>query len=513
MSSNTLISRIQNTCLKYANKEALRFYRHGELETQLTYQQLNQDSNQMAHHLLGLGVNKGDRIILLIEKSVLFVVSHLALQKIEAICVPLNPGFKSSEISYFLDDATPSWVIAGTEQGKILQKINPGIPLTTIDPDTPYKQLTFFRSATTDELTINNLPADPGLIIYTSGTTGKPKGAVLTQENLFQDCKNIQEIWAIKSDDVLCHALPLFHIHGLCFALHTCLASGATILLLDTFDAGVVINMLSNKIRPDVCTLFMAVPAIYNKLIGYNKLEKEIKDNLVNFDHLRLITSGSAPLLIKDFKQIEHVFGQEPVEREGMSETGMNFSNPITKTKKPGSIGLPLSKVQVRVVDHETLTDVKGGKTGEFWLKSLAITPGYWEKPDETKKTFSDDWFRTGDLGYVDKDGYYFLTDRIKNIIISGGENISPKEIESIIDQLYEIMESAVVGIPDDQWGEKVVAAVVLKKEGSISEHRIIDQCKKHLHSWKCPKQIVFVKVLPKNTMGKILRDKVRLLF
>ncbi len=512
MQSDTLTSMMETACHQFSEKTAIQFYHKGILETRLTYSQMDRETNQMANYFLSMGVEKRDRVILLMEKSVIFVAAHLALQKIGAVSVPLNPGFKASEISYFLEDAAPALVLAGTAQGSLVTQINPEIILVTVDMETPYEQLSFFRSNGIDEPLVDNQPSDPGLIIYTSGTTGKPKGAVLTQENLSQDAKNIIKTWSITTDDVMCHALPLFHIHGLCFALHTCLASGSKTLMLDAFNAQTVVKLLSNKTGPDICTLYMAVPAMYSLLINYIG-DGHIGDKLFDFSHLRLITSGSAPLLIKDFKQITKIWGQEPVEREGMSETGMNFSNPLNGIKKPGSIGLPLPQLQSRVVDPEIFEDVEPGERGEFWLKSPAITPGYWQKPEDTKKTFSDGWFKTGDLGYVDEDGYYFLTDRIKNIIISGGENISPKEIESVIDQLKMVAASAVVGIKDDKWGEKVVAAVVLKQKNSTTEKEILDHCKVHLHPWKCPKQLVFIDALPKNTMGKILTDEVRLLF
>jgi malonyl-CoA/methylmalonyl-CoA synthetase len=245
----------------------------------------------------------------------------------------------------------------------------------------------------------------------------------------------------------------------------------------------------------------------------YGKLLDYLGDKKLDFEHMRLWTSGSAPLLPKDFERIRSVFGKEPVEREGMSETGMNFSNPLRGLRKPGSIGLPLPDLQVRIVDPVTLQDVKAGETGEIWLKGPAVTPGYWKKPEETAKTFERGWFRTGDLGNVDEEGYYYLTDRIKHIIISGGENISPKEVESVINQIEGVVESSVVGIPDKKWGEKVVAAVVLKSGAGLEPKQIQDFCKQHLHNWKCPKDLVFLEGLPKNTMGKVLKEEVKKLF
>jgi malonyl-CoA/methylmalonyl-CoA synthetase len=330
---------------------------------------------------------------------------------------------------------------------------------------------------------------------------------VLTNQNLIHDAANVIRIWEISDSDVLCHALPLFHVHGLCFALHTALMAGASILMLNEFSPVRVTQTLTNKKEPYACTVFMAVPAMYKKLMDHLATKK------LNFDHIRLFTSGSAPLLVNDFERIKKIFGKAPVEREGMTETGMNFSNPIQGIRKPGSIGLPLPDLEVRIVDPVTLKDVGPGQEGEIWLKGPAITPGYWRNPEETMQTFVAGWFRTGDLGKIDEDGYYYLTDRIKHIIISGGENISPKEIEAVINQLPDVVESSVVGIADEKWGEKVVAAVVTKSGTKVTSEDVRLYCKKHLHAWKCPKEIVFVDELPKNTMGKVLIEEVKDLF
>jgi malonyl-CoA/methylmalonyl-CoA synthetase len=228
-----------------------------------------------------------------------------------------------------------------------------------------------------------------------------------------------------------------------------------------------------------------------------------------DFSHLRLLASGSAPLLPRDFERIHKVFGKEPVEREGMSETGMNFSNPLRGVKKPGSIGLPLPHVEVRIVNPETFQDVRSGGVGEIWLKGPNITPGYWRNPQETEAIFVNGWFRTGDLGKRDEEGYYYITDRLKHIIISGGENISPKELESVINQHQKVLESCVVGIPDERWGEKVVAAVVLKPDMALTEKEMKDYCKSQLLDWKCPKEVFFLEELPRNKMGKVMKEEV----
>src|SRR4030043_231742 len=375
--------------------------------------------------------------------------------------------------------------------------------MISIDTENPFEEDDLFPESSTQFAPERGNPNDPAILIYTSGTTGQPKGAILTQQNLIQDAKNIIRIWEITEKDVLCHALPLFHVHGLCFALHTSLIAGAKMVMCDEFSAESVMDILSSKEGELACTIFMAVPTMYLRMIDQMKGERQ------DFSHLRLLASGSAPLPPKDFERIKKVFGKEPVEREGMSETGMNFSNPFRGVKKPGSIGLPLPQVEARIVNPETFQDVKPGEVGEIWLKGPNVTPGYWKKPKETEAAFVKGWFRTGDLGKIDEDGYYYITDRLKHIIISGGENISPKEIESVLNQQQKILESCVIGVPDAKWGKKVVTAVILKPGVAFAEKEIQDHCKQHLLDWKCPKEIYFLGELPRNKMGKILKEEV----
>ena len=255
--------------LKQENKKAITFLRNGEIETEISYLQLHQDSNRMARSFQELGVAKTDRVILCIQKSLIFVIAHLALQKIGAIAVPLNPGFKKSEMDYLLQDADAKLILSEPAKEGLIKEIDSDLTTLIVDTRKAYQDIDFFRSAPEEYAAVEIEPQDPGLIIYTSGTTGKPKGAMLTQENLVHDAENIINIWEISETDVLCHALPLFHVHGLCFALHTSLLAGAQVIMLDQFSPEKVVNVLAKKEGESACTVFMAVPSMYGKLMDY----------------------------------------------------------------------------------------------------------------------------------------------------------------------------------------------------------------------------------------------------
>ncbi|MBT8360270.1 MAG: acyl--CoA ligase, partial [Deltaproteobacteria bacterium] len=507
MKANTLFGWLEHVAQEHGSKTAITFLRHGQVETEMSFAQLRDDATQFAATLRAGGVKKGDRVILLLAKSIFAVVAHFAIQAIGAIGVPLNPGFKKNELEYLITDAGASLIILSPEKKSLVQAINPEMEMLEVMTSQRYQELTFFKSAPKTMGVGEGTSEDPALIIYTSGTTGSPKGTILTHKNLLHDACNIMHTWEITSDDVLCHVLPLFHVHGLCFALQTLLLRGAHVRMLDQFVPEIVATELSRSTGDAVCSVFMAVPAMYTRLIDY------LNGKYLDFSHMRLLTSGSAPLLPKEFRRVSQVFGMEPVEREGMSETGMNFSNPLQGKRIPGSIGKPLPGLQVKIVDPKSFTEIAPGKVGELWLKSPSITTGYWGKPEETADTFKNGWFRTGDLGRVDANGYYYLTDRIKHIIISGGENISAKEVEATINQLDGVDESVVVGKADEKWGERVVAAVKLKPGAKLTDGDVKDYCKSQLHNWKCPKELIFLDMIPRNTMGKVLKEDVKKLF
>lgn len=506
MEAETLKTLFDRSFARYGAKPAITFLRNGVPETGLRYAELDAEANRAAARFLDEGVRPGDPVMLYLPKSVAAVVCHLGLVKLGAVSVPVNPGFRQGEMVYLIEQTRPRAMVAGTGQAGICRAIDAALPLWEIDTEVPYADLGLDRFPAAP---VEALPAPdaPAVIIYTSGTTGKPKGAVLTHANLVHDAEKIVSIWEISATDAICHALPLFHTHGLSFALHTVLGSGGHVVMLDRFDAATTLEVLSGREDALRCSIFMAVPAMYGKLI------ETMPSPAPAFDHLRLLASGSAPLLPKDFERIRRAFGCEPVEREGMTETGMNFSNPLSGKKKPGSIGQALPGLSVRIVDPATCLDVAPGQPGELWLRGPGITPGYWRNRQETEKAFADGWFRTGDIGRVDDDGYYFLVDRLKDIIISGGENISPKEVETVINGLDAVHESAVVGVPDDRWGERVVAAVTLRRPETGVEAAVVAHCRTHLHPWKVPKEVRVVDGIPRNRMGKVLRKEVQVLF
>ena len=499
----TLSSLFDQTALRLGQKEAILFLRKGKLESRVAYFSLKRISDRVAGGLKEMGLEKGDRVILYMPKSVEAVMIHLGVQKTGGVSVILNPGSKRDEVAYFLKDTDARVIIVGKKEEEVVRTLDAKGLILSIDTESPFSEEKLFPSSLYGTSPPGGDLHDPALLIYTSGTTGQPKGAILTQQNLIQDARNIIQIWEISERDILCHALPLFHIHGLCFALHTSFIAGSTMVMLDEFSSEHVNDILSQQEGELACTMFMGVPTMYVKMVG--RLEKETRD----FSHIRLLASGSAPLPPREFERIKRIFGKEPVEREGMSETGMNFSNPLRGKKKPGSIGLPLPGVEVRIVDTESFKDLGRGEVGEMWLKGPNVSPGYWGKPRETEAAFVNGWFRTGDLGKKDEEGYYYITDRLKHIIISGGENISPKEVESILDRHPEISESCVVGVPDEKWGVKVVAGIVLKAGVKPAVDEIRKFCKEHLSDWKCPKEFIFLKELPRNRMGKTVKEDV----
>ena len=521
---------------KYPDKVALEFI---DLPLQrLTYAELDQLVGQTAGYLQSLGLQPGDRVALQLSKSLEFILLHLATVRLGAITLPLNLAYPPDEIEYFLSDSEARFFFALESNAARLQPILARLPelqesifLNPAEPgqfnslisgfDTSEKnahstqpaglldqQSPISNSLVTNYQVTGGLEAkrstsedETAVIIYTSGTTGRPKGAEITHGNLSSNLQALHEAWGWTADDVLLHVLPIFHVHGLFVALHGALYAGATTLLMREFDAHKVLETLVAR----HCTVFMAVPTIHQRLLGV--------PNASQFDlsHLRLITSGSDRLPDEVFTGFQKTFGYTLLERYGMTETGMNCSNPLNGERRIGSVGLPLLGIEVRVVNAETRELLPDGEIGEVEIRGPNVFKGYWKQPQKTAESFTaDGWFRTGDLGFREPDGYITLCGRSKDLIISGGLNIYPPEVERVIADHPAVAACAVIGCPDREWGERVSAVVVLHRGESVTSQDLIAFCRERLAAYKSPKSIIFQEELPRNAMGKVQKAELR---
>ena len=477
----------------------------------VTYAELDQLVARTALYLHSLGVQPGDRVALQLTKSLEFILLHLATIRLGAITLPLNLAYPPDEIEYFLSDSGAKLFFALEASKEKIQSILPRLP--------ELQECTFLNPANHDEfqLLLTKSQATGGfdtpfatnaqgysttaVIIYTSGTTGRPKGAEITHGNLLSNLQALREAWGWQPTDVLLHVLPIFHVHGLFVALHGALHAGATTLLMREFDARRTLQMLASG----QCTVFMAVPTIHQRLL-------DVPDaGQFDLSHVRLITSGSDRLPDEVFTGFQQTFHYTLLERYGMTETGMNCSNPLRGERRLGSVGLPLSAVEVRVVNPENDQSLPEGEIGEVQLRGPNVFKGYWKQPQKTAESFTaDGWFRTGDLGFRQPDGYLTLCGRSKDLIISGGLNIYPPEVERVLAEHPSVAVCAVIGCPDREWGERVTAVVVLNRGESVSSPDLIAFCRERLAPYKSPKSIVFRDELPRNAMGKVQKAELR---
>jgi malonyl-CoA/methylmalonyl-CoA synthetase len=338
-------------------------------------------------------------------------------------------------------------------------------------------------------------------MIYTSGTTGWPKGAELTHRNLTANLNSLHEAWEWQNDDVLLHVLPLFHVHGLIVALHGALNAGATTVLLPRFEPLQTLELLVR--RP--CTVFMGVPTIHRRLVEAPGAER------YSLQHMRLVTSGSDRLPDDLFYRFEKQFGVQLLERYGMSEAGMILSNPLHGERRVGSVGLPLPGVEVRIADPETNAPLPDGQVGEVQVRGENVCKGYWRQPEKTAAAFTPDgWLRTGDLGLREPDGYFTLKGRAKDLIISGGYNVYPPEVERVLNEHPAVEASAVIGCPDAEWGERVIAIVELRSGVRAEPEEIMQFCRERLAPYKAPRQVLFTAPLPRNALGKVQKSALR---
>lgn len=467
-----------------------------------TYEDLERETARLAQMLVSLGLEKGDRVAAQVEKSPQALFLYLATVRAGMVYLPLNTAYQHDEIDYFFSDAQPALVVC---RPQALSWIKPlaeragARHVLTLDErgggtlaEAAAAQAARFETVEVEE-------DDLACIIYTSGTTGRSKGAMLSHRNLSSNGLTLRDCWRFSSDDVLIHALPLFHVHGLFVAVHCALLSGARMLFHRKFDARAILGDFSRA------TVLMGVPTFYTRLLHEPALTREACRGM------RLFVSGSAPLLAETHQAFGERTGHSILERYGMSEAGMMTSNPYDGERRPGTVGFPLPGIAVRVADEQD-RPLPAGSIGAIQVKGPNVFLGYWRMPEKTREEFTaDGFFRTGDLGVFSSDGYLSIVGRAKDLVITGGYNVYPKEIELAIDQIPGVLESAVIGVPHPDFGEAVTAVVVRDQAGAgLTEEAIIRHLKGQLAGYKVPKRVHFVGELPRNTMGKVQKNVLR---
>lgn len=471
-----------------------------------TYRDVAEVSARFANALRELGVVPGDRVAVQVEKSIEALMLYLGTVRAGAVFLPLNTAYTAAEIDYFLGDAEPRVFVCDPARAGELAPIaaKAGAKLETLGVWAPNAQSAgtlcdrALAAATTFE-TAERGEDDLAAILYTSGTTGRSKGAMLTHKNLVSNARALIGAWRFTSSDVLLHALPIFHTHGLFVATNVILLSGASMHLLPKFDLDVVFKTL-----PRVTTM-MGVPTFYTRMLQDDRLGVEATR------HMRLFVSGSAPLLAETHREWKARTGHAILERYGMTETNMLTSNPYSGERVAGSVGLPLPGVSVRIADPESGAPVAPGDVGMIEVRGPNVFKGYWRMPEKTASEFRPDgYFITGDLGKIDANGYVSIVGRGKDLVITGGYNVYPKEVEAEIDEIEGVLESAVIGVPHPDFGEAVAAIVVTDGGLKLDEQAIIKRLEGRLAKFKCPKRVIFVAALPRNTMSKVLKNELR---
>lgn len=477
----------------------------------ITYGDVDARSAQLANALRSWQVRPGDRVVVQTEKSAEALLLYLACLRIGAVYVPLNTAYTLAELDYFISDAQPSLVVCVPDrQAQIEQLVKPlliskVVTLNASGDDGSLVQ--HAKQQSTQLMDAQCVGSELAAILYTSGTTGRSKGAMLTHDNLGSNCFTLKDCWRYSSADVLLHALPIFHTHGLFVATNVTLAAGASMILLPKFDPVSI-----QRFMP-AATVLMGVPTFYVRLLQEPWLSKTLVSSM------RLFISGSAPLLAETHRLWSERTGHAILERYGMTETSMNTSNPYEGPRVPGTVGLPLPGVNVRVVNTENGEAVGTDVIGMIEVKGPNVFSGYWHMPEKTRAELRDDgYFITGDLGKIDTRGYVHIIGRGKDLVITGGFNVYPKEVENEIDALPGVEESAVIGVPHTDFGEGVTAVVVVSRPtvespatvAALTEQTIIAQLKQRLASFKVPKRVLFVDTLPRNAMGKVQKNVLR---
>lgn len=457
------------------------------------------EANKLCHALIEYGVLPGDRVAVQVEKSAHAFALYVAVVKMGGVFLPLNTGYTTAELEYFFNDAMPSVVVVDPQDSEALAPVVKAIGAVVATMDSKGGGSLFDRAKTCPDAfdAAERKPDDLAAILYTSGTTGRSKGAMLSHLNLASNTQALVKHWRYTADDVLLHALPIYHTHGLFVAGNVVAASGASMIFLQKFDRDQMLDYL-----PEATTM-MGVPTFYTRLLQDERFNREATS------HMRLFISGSAPLLAETHIEFETRTGHRILERYGMTETNMNTSNPYDGERRAGTVGMPLDGVEARITDPETGQILPQGAIGIIEVKGDNVTSGYWQNDEKTQESFTKDgFFITGDMAMIDADGYITIVGRDKDMIISGGLNIYPKEIEDAINAIDGVVESAVIGVPHDDFGEGVVAVIV--GDDGLEPSAISAKLSGQLAKFKQPKKIIIVDGLPRNTMGKVQKAAMR---
>ena len=466
-----------------------------------TYGDLVEISGRMAHALLSLGVNVGDRVLVQAEKSPEVIFLYLACLRAGAVFLPLNTAYTKAEAGYFVADAKPALLIGGVAQASDLRALaqEHGGRVETLGQTGDGSFMAAARAMPAAFINTPRGPDDLAAILYTSGTTGRSKGAMMSHANLGSNALTLRGLWRFTDADTLIHALPIYHTHGLFVACNVALLAGASMLFHAKFDPASVLAAMPRA------TALMGVPTFYTRLVDHPGLTREAAAGM------RLFISGSAPLLASTHDEFRQKTGHAILERYGMTETNMITSNPYDGERIAGTVGFPLPGVSLRIANAETGKALPQGDTGVIEITGPNVFKGYWNMPEKTAAEFRPDgWFITGDLGRIDEKGYVQIVGRARDLIISGGLNVYPKEIEAEIDALPGVVESAVFGVPHADFGEAVAAAVVFKAGAAGDEKTMTAALAQRLAKFKLPKRLYFVTELPRNTMGKVQKSALR---
>jgi malonyl-CoA/methylmalonyl-CoA synthetase len=461
-----------------------------------SYGEIDALSAHMAGALATAGANPGDRLCVQVDKSAENVALYLAALRAGLVYTPLNTAYTADEVAYFLADAKPSLFICRPESIGTLGAVaaNAGARILTLGRS---GEGTLLDADAAPHAPITRGDQDLAAILYTSGTTGRSKGAMLTNRNLLSNAAALHRLWGFREGDVLLHALPIFHIHGLFVALHTAMLNGSEVLFHPGFDAAAVRRDLPRA------TVMMGVPTFYSRLLA----DPDFKAD--DCRGVRLFISGSAPLTVETFNAFEARTGHRILERYGMSEAGMIASNPLDGARVAGTVGFALPYVRIRITG-ESGAPLPSGETGDVEVRGENVFAGYWRQPEKTKAEFRDGWFRTGDVGALDAEGRLTLAGRSKDLIIAGGYNIYPVEIEQLLDALDGVGESAVIGVPHADMGEGVVAVLTPPLSGVRASDADLSAAMEKLAKFKRPRRFIWVESLPRNAMGKVQKQVLR---